>query len=108
MHVWHDGTRRDEILKGNADAVYCALTGTWTKESSVARDNKGRSDLVERLRLPKKCFAMVLAGGRGSRLKQLTARRAKPAVYFGGKFRIVDFALSNCVNSNIRRIGMAT
>jgi len=51
---------------------------------------------------------MVLAGGRGSRLKQLTERRAKPAVYFGGKFRIVDFTLSNCLNSGIRRIGMAT
>jgi hypothetical protein len=51
---------------------------------------------------------MILAGGRGSRLKQLTERRAKPAVFFGGKFRIVDFALSNCLNSNIRRIGMAT
>jgi glucose-1-phosphate adenylyltransferase len=67
-----------------------------------------RMDFLERLQLPKKCFAMVLAGGRGSRLKQLTERRAKPAVYFGGKFRIVDFALSNCLNSNIRRIGMAT
>lgn len=51
---------------------------------------------------------MVLAGGRGSRLKQLTDRRAKPAVYFGGKFRIVDFVLSNCLNSGVRRIGMAT
>ena len=67
-----------------------------------------RSEWVEQLRLPKKCFAMVLAGGRGSRLKQLTERRAKPAVYFGGKFRIVDFTLSNCLNSGIRRIGMAT
>jgi glucose-1-phosphate adenylyltransferase len=67
-----------------------------------------RVDLITRLQLPKRCFAMVLAGGRGSRLKQLTARRAKPAVYFGGKFRIVDFALSNCLNSGIRRIGMAT
>ncbi len=74
----------------------------------MAKDAKNRTDFVERLRLPKKCFAMVLAGGRGSRLKQLTDRRAKPALYFGGKFRIVDFALSNCVNSNIRRIGMAT
>ena len=52
--------------------------------------------------------ALVLAGGRGARLKQLTDRRAKPAVYFGGKFRIVDFALSNCVNSGIRRIGVVT
>jgi glucose-1-phosphate adenylyltransferase len=67
-----------------------------------------RKDFLERLQLPKKCFAMVLAGGRGSRLKQLTERRAKPAVYFGGKFRIVDFALSNCLNSGIRRIGLAT
>jgi glucose-1-phosphate adenylyltransferase len=67
-----------------------------------------RTDALERLQLPKKCFAMVLAGGRGSRLKQLTERRVKPAVFFGGKFRIVDFALSNCLNSNIRRIGMAT
>jgi glucose-1-phosphate adenylyltransferase len=50
----------------------------------------------------------VLAGGRGSRLQELTDRRAKPAVYFGGKSRIVDFALSNAVNSGIRRIGVAT
>jgi glucose-1-phosphate adenylyltransferase len=67
-----------------------------------------RADWLERLKLPGKCFAMVLAGGRGSRLKQLTERRAKPAVYFGGKFRIIDFTLSNCLNSGIRRIGMAT
>jgi glucose-1-phosphate adenylyltransferase len=51
---------------------------------------------------------MVLAGGRGSRLNQLTEWRAKPAVPFGGKHRIIDFALSNCVNSGIRRIGVAT
>jgi ADP-glucose pyrophosphorylase len=50
----------------------------------------------------------VLAGGRGSRLQNLTDRRAKPAVYFGGKFRIIDFALSNCLNSGIRRIGVLT
>lgn len=67
-----------------------------------------RTDLVMRQKLPTKCFAMVLAGGRGSRLKQLTERRAKPAVYFGGKFRIVDFALSNCLNSGVRKIGLAT
>ena len=67
-----------------------------------------RTDMVTRQKLPKNTFAMVLAGGRGSRLKQLTDRRAKPAVYFGGKFRIVDFALSNCLNSGVRRIGMAT
>ena len=58
--------------------------------------------------LTKNTYALVLAGGRGSRLKNLTEWRAKPAVPFGGKFRIVDFPLSNCVNSGIRRIGVAT
>jgi len=62
----------------------------------------------DRSQLVKYAFALVLAGGRGSRLKQLTDRRAKPAVYFGGKFRIIDFALSNCLNSGIRRIGVVT
>jgi len=52
--------------------------------------------------------ALVLAGGRGTRLKQLTDWRAKPAVAFGGKFRIIDFALSNCINSGIRRIDICT
>src|SRR5271170_6185639 len=59
-------------------------------------------------RLARRAIALVLAGGRGSRLRQLTDRRAKPAVFFGGKFRIIDFALSNCVNSEIRRIGVVT
>ena len=53
-------------------------------------------------------MAFVLAGGRGSRLHNLTEQRAKPAVFFGGKFRIIDFALSNAMNSGIRRIGVAT
>lgn len=65
-------------------------------------------DLAQSLDLPKRTVALVLAGGRGSRLKSLTDDRAKPAVYFGGKFRIVDFALSNCLNSGIRRIGVIT
>lgn len=65
-------------------------------------------NLAESLDLPKRTVALVLAGGRGSRLKNLTDRRSKPAVYFGGKFRIVDFALSNCLNSGIRRIGVIT
>ena len=59
-------------------------------------------------RLARRTLALVLAGGRGSRLKQLTDRRTKPAVFFGGKFRIIDFALSNCLNSNIRRIAVLT
>jgi glucose-1-phosphate adenylyltransferase len=61
-----------------------------------------------RSQLPKRSIALVLAGGRGSRLKHLTDKRAKPAVHFGGKFRIIDFALSNCLNSGIRRIGVVT
>src|SRR5882757_9917893 len=58
--------------------------------------------------LSRYALAFVLAGGRGSRLQELTDRRAKPAVYFGGKSRIIDFALSNAVNSGIRRIAVAT
>lgn len=59
-------------------------------------------------RLTSQTMAFVLAGGRGSRLQELTDRRAKPAVYFGGKSRIIDFALSNALNSGIRRIAVAT
>ncbi|PPQ40224.1 glucose-1-phosphate adenylyltransferase [Rhodoblastus acidophilus] len=58
--------------------------------------------------LARQTMAYVLAGGRGSRLLELTDRRAKPAVYFGGKTRIIDFALSNALNSGIRRIAVAT
>ena len=58
--------------------------------------------------LTKNTVALILAGGRGSRLKQLTEWRTKPAVPFAGKFRIIDFPLSNCVNSGIRRIGVIT
>ena len=59
-------------------------------------------------RLSKRSMAFVLAGGRGSRLRELTDRRVKPAVYFGGKTRIVDFALSNALNSGIRKMAIAT
>jgi glucose-1-phosphate adenylyltransferase len=58
--------------------------------------------------LARDTMAYVLAGGRGSRLMELTDKRAKPAVYFGGKTRIIDFALANALNSGIRRIGVAT
>jgi glucose-1-phosphate adenylyltransferase len=71
-------------------------------ERIVGRDNRASSNLS-------RCsMAFVLAGGRGSRLMELTDRRAKPAVYFGGKSRIIDFALSNALNSGIRRICVAT
>ena len=69
-------------------------------------DNNERIDLERRL--PKRAMALILAGGRGSRLKQLTDTRCKPAVYFGGHFRIIDFVLSNCMNSGLRRIGVLT
>ena len=58
--------------------------------------------------LARDTMAYVLAGGRGSRLMELTDKRAKPAVYFGGKSRIIDFALSNAMNSGIRRMAVPT
>lgn len=70
-------------------------------EPSVA----ARTDTPQKLR---RTLALVLAGGRGSRLKALTDWHAKPAIPFAGKFRIIDFALSNCINSGIRRIGVLT
>jgi glucose-1-phosphate adenylyltransferase len=77
---------------------------TTPSDTHDAHDTHGR--FVSHL--TRSTFAMVLAGGRGSRLMQLTDWRSKPAVPFGGKFRILDFTLSNCVNSGIRRIGVAT
>jgi len=71
---------------------------------SLAQERSGRGPA----RLARGTVAIILAGGRGSRLGPLTDWRAKPAVPFAGKFRIIDFALSNCVNSDIRRIGIAT
>jgi glucose-1-phosphate adenylyltransferase len=67
-------------------------------------------NMTERRQSPlaRDAMAYVLAGGRGSRLMEMTDRRAKPAVYFGGKTRIIDFALSNALNSGIRRFGVAT
>ena len=70
--------------------------------STHSTENRGVSSAV------RNTVGLVLAGGRGSRLKQLTDWRAKPAVAFGGKFRIIDFTLSNCINSGIRRINVCT
>src|SRR6476620_5842781 len=70
----------------------------------IVRRNEARFSSL----IAKSTVALVLAGGRGSRLKQLTDWRAKPSVAFGGKFRIIDFTLSNCLNSGIRRIDVCT
>lgn len=67
-----------------------------------------QADQRQITRLTQQTLALILAGGQGSRLYELTAWRAKPAVPFGGKFRIIDFPLSNCINSGIRRVGVAT
>ncbi len=72
------------------------------------RMNRRRSDARRPSELVRHTLAIVLAGGRGARLERLTEWRAKPAVPFGGKFRIIDFTLSNCVNSGIRHVGIAT
>ena len=86
--------------------VRFAAGGRFLLRSPVGKMHSNH--LIQSLELPKRAIALVLAGGRGSRLHHLTDRRAKPAVYFGGKFRIVDFAMSNCLNSGIRRIGVIT
>jgi glucose-1-phosphate adenylyltransferase len=74
----------------------------------AAHAGNEQPERIELRNLTHDTLAIVLAGGRGSRLAELTDWRAKPAVPFGGKFRIIDFALSNCVNSGIRRIGVCT
>ncbi len=74
------------------------------KDGTIHRSHSAR----QVTRLTHDTLALILAGGRGSRLKHLTLWRAKPAVPFGGKFRIIDFPLSNCMNSGIRRVGVLT
>jgi len=71
-------------------------------------DNNNKQDARFVSRLTRDTLALILAGGQGSRLHELTGWRAKPGLHFGGKFRIIDFALSNCLNSGIRRIGVLT
>jgi len=81
------------------------LRGTLGGRREATRPLPDRSTMAQ---LARQTLAMVLAGGRGTRLGPLTDWRAKPCVPFGGKFRIIDFALSNCLNAGIRRIGIAT
>ena len=78
-----------------------------TPDAGADRDT-AEAPIAPPPQLTRHTVAMILAGGRGTRLVQLTDWRCKPAVPFGGKFRIIDFALSNCVNSGIRRIGVLT
>ncbi len=77
----------------------------WSEDPG--RDSVG-NDMRFISRLSRSTLALILAGGQGSRLHELTTWRAKPAVPFGGKFRIIDFVLSNCINSGIRRVGVIT
>ncbi|MFK8031853.1 MAG: glucose-1-phosphate adenylyltransferase [Gammaproteobacteria bacterium] len=70
--------------------------------------NNTRDDGRSVSRLTRETLALILAGGQGSRLHELTQWRAKPSLYFGGKFRIIDFPLSNCMNSGVRRVGVLT
>ncbi len=81
------------------------LHGLMPNRFGVPRGAPDRNTMAQ---LARQTISVVLAGGRGTRLGPLTEWRAKPAVPFGGKFRIIDFALSNCLNSGIRRIGVAT
>jgi glucose-1-phosphate adenylyltransferase len=86
------------------EARMATRIGNKAKTISVPRASDSRATA----QATRNTVAIVLAGGRGSRLKQLTDWRAKPAVAFGGKFRIIDFTLSNCVNSGIRRVNICT
>ncbi len=99
--------------RGVRDCIYTLRAGSIRncgrrEEKTKVNKLNSKDDARFVSRLTRQSLALVLAGGRGSRLHELTAWRAKPAVAFGGKFRIIDFALSNCVNSGIRRIGVLT
>ncbi len=84
------------------------MNGFDEGEPSAARRGNEQPPRTDLRNLAHDTLAIILAGGRGSRLAELTDWRAKPAVPFGGKFRVIDFPLSNCVNSGIRRIGICT
>src|SRR5579864_7280432 len=82
--------------------------GDVESENGMARSQSRASSGRYVSRLTSGALAVVMAGGRGERLKDLTLHRCKPATPFGGKFRIIDFVLSNCVNSGIRQIFLMT
>src|SRR5687768_9456357 len=89
---------QDKVTPDSTDEQ--AAIGSQTQRQAAARRYVSR--------LTRNTLAVVMAGGRGERLKHLTDFRCKPATPFGGKFRIIDFVLSNCVNSGIRRIQVMT
>src|ERR1700692_2251705 len=108
MHSFN-GTTRCSLANAQSapPKTWCDLRLTvarWGRMRHAARTNTGR--YVSRL--TSGTLAVVMAGGRGERLKGLTEHRCKPATPFGGKFRIIDFVLSNCVNSGIRQIAVLT
>jgi glucose-1-phosphate adenylyltransferase len=90
---------------GFSDEMPTAHSGLSAPEEALKTESPAHRHISV---LTRNTLAMVLAGGRGERLGALTDWRAKPAVPFGGKFRIIDFTLSNCINSGIRRVGIAT
>ena len=75
---------------------------------SITHDNISNSSASLASNIAQDTLVLILAGGRGSRLREMTDRRSKPAVYFGGNWRIIDFTLSNCLNSNLLKIGVIT
>lgn len=83
-------------------------TGDFAAKTAMQGRPSNAQPWPDGRRVVSDAMALILAGGRGSRLKELTAHRSKPSLYFGGKYRIVDFALSNCVNSNLRRVAILT
>jgi glucose-1-phosphate adenylyltransferase len=102
MPARHERSARDNDMQDRVtpDSIEDQLSGPLTQRQAAARRYVSR--------LTRNTLAVVMAGGRGERLKHLTDFRCKPATPFGGKFRIIDFVLSNCVNSGIRRIQVMT
>ncbi len=82
--------------------------GRRVSNRDITERKKAEARAADLLHLAHRTYGLVLAGGRGTRLQQLTDERSKPAVPFGGKLKIIDFPLSNCVNSGIRRVGVLT
>ncbi len=107
---WHNQAQSAMVvLPPLSVVVFRAILRSGDRKLTTSRFLGGSSmENRANARLSTQAMAFVLAGGRGSRLKELTDRRAKPAVYFGGKTRIIDFALSNALNSGIRKMAIAT